>query len=179
MKLLKNKNLKQKGAFLGLDLMMVLAIVAILIAAAVWIGSQVVDRNRTKSEIENLSLIVQKTQELYAQDATYDGLNPQVLINTGSLPPAIVSGGTKIVNSWKNEVTIAPTANKAAFTITTTGVPKSSCVNIANSVRKQANGLQIGSTDIVTNGSLAKDVTVATITTACSGDSNELKITYR
>ena len=179
MNLIKNRNKNQRG-FVSLEIMVGLAVVAVIVAASLVLINKVINDNRGKSEIENISLLSQKTQELFAQDSSYEGLNAEVLIKAGALKPEMIKG-TTLVNSWKESLTIAATSSgtsggaKDAYEIVTNGVPDTQCVKIANAFRKQAINLKVNEAAVVTNG--GESSSVADIAGNCKSANNKNTIT--
>ena len=183
MNLIKNRNKNQRG-FVSLEIMVGLAVVAVIVAASLVLINKVINDNRGKTEIENISLLSQKTQELFAQDSSYEGLTAEVLIKAGALKPEMIKG-TTLVNSWKEPLTIAAASsgsagagaagNKDAYEIVTNGVPDTQCVKIANAFRKQAINLKVNNAAVVTAG--GESTSVAAIAGNCKSANNKNTIT--
>lgn len=159
---------KSKG-FTLLELLLVVAIVAIALAVLFFLFNKVQSKSTAQTEAQNLVTMAADVKGLFSPQGNFTGINDQVLVQN-NVPPTGMVAGTNIVNGWGGAVTVTPTGtgdSQALFQYD--GVPTGdSCSGFVQ-------GAQSAFAKIYVNGQTVKDVTAgtqfsaATLGSACNG----------
>lgn len=161
-------NRKSKG-FTLLELLLVVAIVAIALAVLFFLFNKVQSKSTAQTEAQNLVTMAADVKGLFSPQGNFTGINDQVLVQNNVPPTGMVAGGN-IVNGWGGAVTVAPAgAGDSQATFQYDGVPTGdSCSGFVQ-------GAQSAFATINVNGQVIKDVTTgaqfsaATLGAACNG----------
>lgn len=101
----------------------------------------------------------------------YGELNNTVAINSGVVPKGFIKG-SRIVNNWGGDITLAALTDNSGFTILVADIPKDVCPQLGGFQVENWLAVKVNSVD-VSSGS------VATLSTACNNDSNSITYTAR
>jgi prepilin-type N-terminal cleavage/methylation domain-containing protein len=120
---------KQKG-FSLLELLLVVAVGAILILAGLAIYRNVTNQTEINESSRLLNVIKQETQKIFAGESTYPANIVPILINADAVPGSAVNG-TALVNPYGGAITVIQNAgNNAQFNIVFNAVPQSACISL-------------------------------------------------
>jgi prepilin-type N-terminal cleavage/methylation domain-containing protein len=117
----------QKG-FSLLELLLVVAVGAILLLAGLAVYRNVTDNSKVTESIRLLNVTKQETQRLFQGEGNYPAqqLN-EVLIDAKAFPSSYING-SQVRTPYNGDVTV--TGAGRTFTITFADVPESSCIKI-------------------------------------------------
>jgi prepilin-type N-terminal cleavage/methylation domain-containing protein len=124
-----HRNRRHSG-FSLVELAMVLAIVALLVAGIMLFFSNASTANKTNDAMTELAAVQQVTRSLYAGQPDYTGLDTAVIAAAKQLPNKWVKAGTSLTSPFSSAVTVvASTTNSAndSFTVTFNGLPDTAC----------------------------------------------------
>ena len=126
----KSTKLNQKG-FSLLELLLVVAVGAILLLAGLAVYRNVTDNSAVTESIRLLNVTKQETQRLFQGEGNYPAqvLNP-VLITAKAFPSSALNGN-QVRTPFNGNVTV--TGQGRTFTVTFAAVPESSCIKIGQS----------------------------------------------
>lgn len=154
---MKSVKSTQKG-FSLLELLLVVAVGAILLLAGLAVYRNVTDNSKVNESIRLLNVTKQETQRLFQGEGSYPAevLN-SVLINANAFPSSslVGAGGAnpQVRHPYNGDVTV--TGNVRTFTIRFAGVPTASCIKIGQGFTANDpdfNSLVIGSGNADSNG---------------------------
>lgn len=184
------RNMKLNKGFSLIELIIVLAVVGVAIAA-VFRGIPAIQASRdANSESQNLSNIVASIDGFYASSNSYTGLTTAMAICAKAVPQAMVTAaatctanpptGGAASNTWGGTVAIVPVtygvgavANNA-FTVTYNSVPSDACIKFAaqaapNYPRVRINGTAAANTVKDTNSATPVALNQGAIALNCNG----------
>lgn len=161
MKRYKNMN---RGYTL-VELVVVLAIVMIIIAAIISRQQAVSQSSRVSTESGNLQSIIGKVNSTFAGRTNYSGATTAFLLAQGAFPTSMVSGAT-VVNTWNGTVTVAPGTANTSVDITYGGVPSAACIEFVANASKSYRTVTIGATVVKTTAQAEADLSQTQ--TACT-----------
>lgn len=163
----------QKG-FSLLELLLVVAVGAILILAGLAIYRNVTLQTQVNEASRLVNVLKQETQKLWQGEGVYGAAGDNLeatLISANAVPSAYVESPTSVVSPTGGEVDVLVATNPRNFTITFPDVPTDICINLGRLYT--ANDPDFESVTINDTAQTAPDV--ASVTTACSdSDSNTL-----
>jgi prepilin-type N-terminal cleavage/methylation domain-containing protein len=170
----------QKGLTL-VELMLVLAVIAIIIAIGV--GAYVITNSGAKaygvsSDMMSLNAAV---KTLY-QNGTYTSIDAQTIAKTGKVPANMVDGSGNLKGKWGGTLTLAPTSvgsgTDNAFQVTYPNIPRRECNDMAATLAPIFDIVKVGTTT-VKDRTAATPITfdAGTAATACDNDSNTFEMT--
>jgi len=176
-----NHRPRKEHGFSLLELLLVVAVGAVLILAGLGAYRLVTENNGTNQAARILSTLKQQTQQAYQGQATYGTTNLiDDLAALRALPSDLGTSGTgdgMIAKGPFGNITIAGAGNE--FEIGLTNVPKGACVRLAQQFTPQnANdfvSLQVGSTVFSQSST---NMTQATFMTICSDQSSQNSMTW-
>lgn len=161
-------NRKSKG-FTLLELLLVVAIVAIALAVLFFLFNKVQSKSTAQTEAQNLVTMAADVKGLFSPQGNFTGINDAVLVQN-NVPPTGMVSGNNIVNGWGGAVTVAPAGiRNSQATFRYAGVPT------GDSCSAFVQGAQSAFAIINVNGRVIKNVTTgtkfsaATLGTACNG----------
>lgn len=163
---------KSPAAILGIE-STVLAIIASLFALA-GIGYAfylATDSAKLADMQSNIIILRSQINQVFAGSSSYDELNNDVAIKAGAVPAAFIKG-TKLINPWGGDLTVASTDDDSAFTITLSEIPSETCTKLGAFQSDSWLAVSINGTDI-------DDGSVVALTEACTNDENTLIFTAR
>ncbi|PCI01891.1 MAG: hypothetical protein COB76_00280 [Alphaproteobacteria bacterium] len=122
----KQKN-KQKG-FSLLELLLVVAVGAVLLLAGLAVYRNVTDNSKVNESIRLLNVTKQETQKLFQGEGNYpaQGLN-DVLVDSKAFPTSALNGDQPR-HPYNGDITVTGTGR--TFTILFADVPEASCIKI-------------------------------------------------
>jgi len=161
---------KQKG-FSLLELLLVVAVGAILLLAGLAIYRNVTNNANVNEATRLLNVIKQETQRLYQGEGEYgtDELNDTLI--TADVIPSSALSGTTIRHPYNDDVTVDGATN--TFTVQFDNIPTSACISLGQSYNEDDPdfvSLNIAGDDIADN-------TVAELDDACT-DSDEVNMIW-
>lgn len=149
---MKNKSTLHRG-FLSLEMMGVLAIIAVAIVLAVGAVSSLFDKSTINDEMSNVQALVTQSRGLLKTQGEYPFSNGAkmtgTLVQFGGVPGNMTINGdkskgeAKITNGWGGEVMIAPekvqgSVNNKGFSVTYKNVPQEACSVMATKLSGSA-----------------------------------------
>jgi prepilin-type N-terminal cleavage/methylation domain-containing protein len=188
--MLKTCKRTQSAGFSLLELLLVVAVGAILILAGLGAYRLVSEGTNTNRSVQQLNTLKQQTQQAFAGQGAYGTTAGADLVATlttlRSLPSDMPSSGTGTLrNSFGQNTTITVGASPFnTFVITFNGVPPSSCVTLGQ-VFTPTNASDFGGLTVTvtagatTNTTAVTTYTTAGLTAACSGTTNNMAWTFR
>lgn len=155
------RRLSQSG-FSLVEILLVLAIIAVLGIAAFIIFSQVRDANRAHTESQNLTTIIVGVRNLYANRADYNGLTTGIANQAHIFPSSMNDkqyGATDPVSHLGNGlVDVEPWgANEKRFAVIYRDVPIEICIKIAQNYGKNVDEVQVNGVTVKAFGELGSD----------------------
>lgn len=154
----------QKG-FSLLELLLVVAVGAILILAGLAIYRNISQNTQINEATRLVNVIKQETQRIFQGEPDYTGLTNTILTNADAVPPRYTSGAGVITSPFDTAVTLAPTAAPSLeFTLTMAAVPTAACIKLGLEFTDDDpdfQSLSIGGANVAT--------TVAAVDGACAG----------
>ena len=186
--MLKTCKKTQSAGFSLLELLLVVAVGAILILAGLGAYRLVSEGSNTNRATQQLNTLKQQTQQAFAGQGAYGTATLTSLVatldNMKALPSDMAVSGTTIRNAFGTATTITTGATAATlntFIVTFPAVPVSSCIKLgqlftpgnANDLAR----LAIGATNI-DRGAAATAYTLAAITTACGTAATNMAWTF-
>jgi len=149
---MKNKSTLHRG-FLSLEMMGVLAIIAVAIVLAVGAVSSLFNKSTINDEMSNVQALVTQSRGLLKTQGEYPFSNGAkmtgTLVQFGGVPGNMTINGDKskgearITNGWGGEVMIAPekvqgSVNNKGFSVTYKNVPQEACSMMATKLSGSA-----------------------------------------
>lgn len=152
---ISNRRARKSKGFTLIEILLVLAIGAGILFAVFLAVNKVQSKALTKEAAESLNLMVADTRALYRSAGTFDGIDPDVLINNNVPPENMVPNGNQIVSPWNTVVQIQQaTLNTAddAVRFVYPDIPSNDCSNFVQSAAGSFNQVEV-------EGTLVKDTT--------------------
>lgn len=123
-----NKTRKQKqSGFTLLELLLVVGVGALLLIGGIATYRLVVEGNKVSEATRLLLRIKSEAQNLYANQADYNGLNNALLQNLDVLPPSSD-------HPFNDAITVQPANGNAQFSVTFANVPETACVKLGRQI---------------------------------------------
>lgn len=119
-----------------IEMLGVLAIVGVLSVGGIAGYSKAMNKFKTNKVIDQINMISTNIRTLYSSQRNYHGLDNSIAITTGIIPAEMYASvsGSVITNAFGGRVLIGPSATvgdaEGAYTISTDGIPASSCISI-------------------------------------------------
>lgn len=123
-----NFDKKQKG-FSLLELLLVVAVGAVLILAGLAAYRLVSENNNVNESLRLINTIKQQVQRAYQSEGSYTGNIVTTLIDLRAFPAGVLAGATPR-HPFGGDITIAPVAGGNSFTITFEDIERSACIAI-------------------------------------------------
>ena len=164
----------QKG-FSLLELLLVVAVGAILILAGLAIYRNVTSQTQVNEASRLLNVLKQETQKLYQGEGTYDAAGTnlnEVLINANAVPSANVTGANTINSPFDQAVNVESAGT--TFTITYEAVPQGACINMGRLYTANDPDFQ----QVVIDGTPLTAPTVAEVNNNCSDTGSDMVWTF-
>ncbi len=176
----KLTNTRGAKGFSLLELLLVVAVGAVLILAGLGAYRLVSENNNANQAIRQLTTLKQQVQQTFQGQASY-GTTATLLTTMDSLravPPdmAITGLATGSLRGSLGPVTVTVPSNVNTFQITYTQIPRSSCVKLAQLFTPET------SSDLQTftiNTSVPANYTQTTLATSCTATNNTLVWTFQ
>ena len=167
---------KNRGAILSMDSLFNFGIILFAVVAIIGLASLISNKMKSNDEVTNTSMIASAVRQIYVSDSGFNGVSEEIVRKSGFVKKSMVRGN-KIVNSFGDPIVIqAETLNGIAdsgFSISSKKYPESVCVTLVNTVRVEADSVDVGGAKI-TNASKGAEVT-----NACSGGNKAIKIVFQ
>ena len=165
---------KQKG-FSLLELLLVVAVGAILILAGLAIYRNVTNQTQVNEASRLVNVLKQESQKLWQGEGTYgaagDDMN-ETLINANAVPNRYVTGANTINSPFDTAVNV--TSAGTTFTITVAAVPQGACINLGTLYN--ANDPDFASVSI--GGTVQAEPTVAFVNANCDAAGSDMIWTF-
>jgi prepilin-type N-terminal cleavage/methylation domain-containing protein len=166
------KTLKRQAGFTLVELGIVVAIGAILIGIGFMLVPSLLTSSKVKAEANAMSTAATKIQQRYDGRPNFSGITTAIVAGLSVLPENSVSGAT-VTNSWGGNVTFAANAAGVnnpndSFLYTTTAVPSAACTELAQTLERSAQVIQVGTSAApVTVKAAGAPLDVGTLGTQC------------
>ena len=161
-------NTKSQKGFSLLELLLVVAVGAILILAGLAIYRNVTNQTQVNEASRLVNVLKQEAQKLWQGEGTYgavgDDMN-EVLINANAVPNRYITGTDAINSPFDTDVEV--TSAGTTFTITMEAVPQGACINLGTLYN--ANDPDFASVSIDGTAQIAPDVTFVNANCAAGG----------
>ena len=118
-----------ESGFSLMEILMVLAIIAVLIAGAVALLGAASETTNIQAEQQTINGICSGVTNLFNNSSDYTGLDNSLVESANIFPVGVVRGG-QAKNKWGGDITVAPGASTDEFTITYTEVPEDACLQL-------------------------------------------------
>ena len=143
------KNRKNRKGALSLEMMGIIAIIAVLVMSGLYYLNIMMRDTKVNDVVAAMQLIHTKAAEMYNNEASYEGLNDKIFINSGNAPSSMVSADrTKLKSPWGN-VTLSSNGNDSneSFTLKFENVPGDVCQRLGSVMRNSTawQSLKVGS----------------------------------
>ncbi|MFZ9034856.1 MAG: type 4 pilus major pilin [Francisellaceae bacterium] len=154
---------KKQSGFSLLEIMMALAIVAVIVVGVIVLYGRVSGSSATTQTVQEITQISQSIKSLYASSGDYSGIDNKTVIDAGAVDQKNYSGTTirTAIPGYDIEVGF-DSANNSRFTLSLKGkVTKTQCIDLSTKF--------IGVAELVTaEGNTINNVSEAT--TNCADD---------
>lgn len=170
--------LRRQGGFSLVEIAMVLAIIALLVAGIMLFFGTASTAQKTNDAMSELAAVQQTVRSVYAGQADYTGLSETVIANAGQLPRKWVKGvppaATGLSSPFNAAVTVAPQASAAQFSVTMNNIPDTACSKMVTM------DMGTGLVSVVVNGGTAVNGRAMSPTEAqqCTGNANVVVWTF-
>ena len=162
---------KQRGVSI-VELLIWLALAALVIIGGVVGANSFIAGNKTKQETEELPVIFTKIQKVYSQAASYNGITLGTLISNRVFPQDRVTSATTATNRFGGAVTVAAaniTGTDDGAALTYSAVPEEGCIDLASAMARSAAKISVDATVVKAIGGT---LNVATLGTQCNDSSS-------
>lgn len=167
----------QRGLTL-IELMVVLAIIAVILALALKPVRTVLANAKANDEVGELPTIITNMQKVYANRASFAGATQATFVNSNVFPTSrVVSGSTDLINRWGGAIivsviTMGEGTPNNGISLTYQGVPSLECAAI---IPQMDDNIRV----VTVNGTTVKEdrqpSDPAAVGTACqSSNANEI-----
>lgn len=165
---------KNKAGFSLLELLLVVAVGAILLLSGLAIYRNVTNNTNINEATRLLSVIKQETQRLFQGEGEYGSASIEdVLINAEVIPSSALRGTDKIMSPFNARIRV--NGDDATFTVEFKSVPRSACISLGQAY-------SINDPDFVKveigNTELDGEVGVVDLNTACNTDTKNMTWTF-
>lgn len=173
------KRLGKQAGFTLIELVLVLTIIGAATIITVSAFNTSDETQQVQEEINNLNALSGAIRNMFNTQGNYSGLTNQVILKSVSFPEQMrpATGTNLIKHSWADDgVEVAShtasgtCVNNGCYQITLKDVPETACMSIVTTAYRHFIDVKVGSTAITG---------VATATSACSGDANDLAFVAR
>lgn len=169
---------KSRGQMTSIELAIVVAIIAIIVAGIVYFVAQARSEHKVTNAVSNLSFITQKAQGLYGQSATGfgGGTFPSDLISNGVIPQSLVNGAN-VVSPFGGAVTFTAAnlyGTDDGLDINYAAVPTGSeCSTFVQNGSRFATKAEVGGTTVMdkTAGTALSPTALGTACDSATGNS--------
>ncbi|MEG1609968.1 MAG: type 4 pilus major pilin [Bilophila sp.] len=159
----------QAGYSIG-EILIYFGLVALAVALIAYGANKALNVFRVTRTQENLLTMRMQIQQLFSGASDYTGLDNTMAINAG-LAPSIFVKGTKLLNPWGGNITLASESATIAFTIQFDEIPREECTRLAAYQPEAWLSVDV-------NGNVANGKDVVTIAGSCS-ETNTITFTAR
>lgn len=178
---MKQFTTRKAAGFSLLELLLVVAVGAVLILAGLGAYRLVTENNNINQSARSLMTLKQQVQQTYAGQATYGAGNIiDDLVNMRALPSELVVTGNANNMTAKGTfgpVLVATAANTQNFVITYQNVPRNACVRLGQQFTPTTASDLVS---VTVNGNAPSAYTQVGLTTACANDTNNVLVwTFR
>jgi len=133
---LNAKKRKARGVTL-VEVMMVLGVMAFLLGLVMLVAALVNGTNKSNQFIEEITTLVDVTNQLTQGQNDLSGLSEADLAKSGLIPTRWTDGSTQLFSPFGSQITVKGSAagqgtdNLTTYTITAQNIPQTACVKIA------------------------------------------------
>lgn len=167
---MKSKRARRSG-FSLVEIAMVLAIVALLVAGVMLFFSSAANAQKTNDAMTELAAVQMVVRSMYSGQPDYLNLTSTILAGSGQLPAKWVKSASLLSNPFNSLMTVAETNSSVNFYVTFNGVPVAACTKMVTT--DFGTSLISVSANTTTVTARAMTPTEANGTTACvAGNSN-------
>jgi prepilin-type N-terminal cleavage/methylation domain-containing protein len=167
------KLMKKKHGFSLLELLLVVAVGAVLLLAGLAVYRNVTQNANVNEAMRLLNVIKQETQRLFQGEGEYGTADLNSLLQNANVIPSSALNGTEIRHPFNDTVTV--TGVDDTFTILFRNVPRAACISLGQSYNGDDPDfvqLEIRTTTIT------GDVSVTDLDTACNRDVQNMTWTF-
>lgn len=129
---MKNRNITKQKGFNLIEILIVLGIIAVGVAAVVAYQSRATTSSTANRFVSEISLIATQARVWKGAKTTYTGVSMTVLTAQELLEPTWATGTG--VNPAGGNYTVAANATPTRLTVTATGMPTALCLNVENQI---------------------------------------------
>lgn len=143
----------KKDGFSLLELLLVVAVGAILLLAGLAVYRNVINNTNTNEAARLLNIIKQETQRLYQGEGEYGSGNLNTILRNAEVIPASALNGTEIRHPFNATVTVTGTDD--TFTVLFRDIPQSACLSLGTAYSindPDFEGLTLQGSDADSNG---------------------------
>jgi len=174
--MIKLNNLTNKRGFSLLELLLVVAVGAILLLSGLAVYRNVTSGAGVNDAVRLLNVLKQETQRLYQGEGTYPNNQDlsETLIDAGVVPTTNIRGGDTIIHS-AGDGNVVVTGSNNDFFIDFEGVEKPACMKIGSVYRgtdPEFVRLRIDGNNVPMNDGI---ITVATLSDRCAEGGSEMR----
>ena len=166
---MNRRSIRRQAGFTLIELVVVLAIIVLAIAAVVARQMSASQTSKVTSEVSNMQAIVGKIKSTFGGRPNYTGATTAFLLAQGAFPTSMVNGAN-VTHTWGGAVAVAAGAGNTSVDITYDAVPTSACIELVAAASRSFNEVTVGATKTM-NGQPIADLTVTQA--ACSAAANE------
>lgn len=166
-------NTKKEQGFSLLELLLVVAVGAVLLLAGLAVYRNVTNNTNMNEAARLLNVIKQETQRLFQGEGEYGTASLNTILTNAEVIPSSALQGTNIRHAFNGNVTI--TGDTDTFTVRFANVPRSACISLGQAY-------SINDPDFVSvqvrNTTITDEITVTALNTACDRDNQNMTWTF-
>lgn len=162
---------RKRQAGMGLmDIILWVALVAIVIAGIMYFAKQAMGSVKAGSEVQYFASMLNDAKKKFGEQGTFTGVTANVMIQSGSVPSKMING-TAIRSSWGTPITVASanynsgTNNAVSFTYS---VPQVACSDFSAAAGSSVARATVGGTVVKDVAAGKSTIDVAALNAACA-----------
>lgn len=161
----------QRGAGL-IDLALWLIVIGGIAAFIFYINGVVGNRKATTDEAQNLNMMMSDIRAKFAAQGSFNGINPQVLIQLGVVPKSMINGSA-IQSKWNTPITVQAVTlyGSAGDGVELTySLPRANCADFVSAGEGAAARVTVGGTAVKNIPAGVNTIQQATVAAQCASD---------
>jgi major structural subunit of bundle-forming pilus len=124
------RRLRRRGGFSLVEIAMVLAIIALLVAGIMLFFNNASNAQKTNDASEEVAAVSQVVRSLWEGQPDYSTLSTAAIASSGQLPSKWVKG-TALADAFAGAVTVSSTNSGTNFLISMAAIPNLACTKFA------------------------------------------------
>lgn len=142
---------KRMQGFSGIELLIVVAVIAILAAGAYAVSSNLFDSADATSVVQEIGYVDSAINRVYGSTANYAGLEVSVIENS---VPTSIQAASGLVHSFGGDITVTDSGN--GYEITFAEIPDEPCVELLGAIVNSFEAVEVDGNTIETPADAAE-----------------------